>query len=183
MQSHNYAGLIESIGQQDEQAFTRFYSLTMQRVYSAVFLILRNHHDSEEVTSDVYVQVWKSAHTYRESRASVIGWLLMLARSRTLDLMRKKKKSDTIRSSLSTLTLEHEAQSPCLETDYLGIEQYSEISQLLQDLPPQQQNVLVLNFYQCLSHQQIAERLNLPLGTVKSHIRRSLVKLRKQLNS
>jgi len=83
--------LINAVACKDEEALTQLYELTVNRVYSLAHAMLSNNADAEEVVCDVFSQLWYRASDYQQTRGSVITWLLIICRSRALDLLRRKK--------------------------------------------------------------------------------------------
>lgn len=167
-------GLLSKVGQSDQEAFAEFYDITVNKIYGLVYKIIGNHDDSEEVVSDVYTQLWQQAGNYHQDKGSVIGWCMMIARSRALDLYRKRKN---FYANVSALAAEESVDT---EVD-LGPEEFIEFFQeggrvrnALKELSGEQRQVLTLAFFRGLTHSEIAEATSMPLGSVKSNIRRAL---------
>jgi RNA polymerase sigma-70 factor, ECF subfamily len=179
----NESALIFRIAKQDAQALTELYQLTVSRVYAVAMRVLRNVTDAEEVVSDVYLQVWNKANQFQSERGSVIAWMNTLAWSRAVDKLRKARR-DILKESLHPDDLD----STYTECEELSVEQIAEswsssnaVQKAFQELSDIQQRVLRLAYTEDLSHQAIANSLNLPLGTIKSHAKRGLAALRKVL--
>lgn len=173
--------LICSIQQADENAFSDFYDLTINRVYSLIYKILANTHDSEEVVSDVYAQIWQQADRYYPQRGSVLGWSLLIARCRALDLYRKRRNKDEIildaKVSLDELSISASEPDKIVQL----FEEHSRAKNALNQLTMVQQQLLSLAFFKGLSHSEISQATDIPLGSVKSHIRRALDALHSKL--
>jgi RNA polymerase sigma-70 factor (ECF subfamily) len=172
--------LVHAIVERDDTAFSRFYDLTVERVFGLAIAITRNHADAEEVVCDVYLQIWQRASRYSESRGSVLAWLMINCRSLALDLLRRRRAQERGTEKL--------AAEPQQEADELGtedilnrVQEGTAVHRALSQLSEAQRQVIALAFFQDLSHQEIAAALKLPLGTVKSHIRRGLTTLRAHL--
>jgi len=172
--------LVHAIVERDETAFSHLYDLTVERVFGLALAITRNHADAEEVVCDVYLQIWQRASRYSESRGSVTAWLMINCRSLALDLLRRRRSQERGTEKL--------AAEPLQETDELGtedilnqVQEGTAVHRALSQLSESQRQTISLAFFQDLSHQKIATTLNLPLGTVKSHIRRGLTTLRAHL--
>lgn len=172
--------LICRVASRDPKALAELYECTVSRVYAVVMRVLQHAADAEEVISDVYLQVWDKADSFRSDRGSVTAWMNTLAWSRAVDKLRKNRRE----SSHQTLHPEH-PDAAYIECEELNAEQLAEawssgkaIQNALHALSEVQQQVLRLIYTDDLSHQDIAKRLNLPLGTVKSHCRRGLAALR-----
>ncbi len=175
--------LISRIAAKDSKALAALYELTLSRVYAVVMRVLRHTADAEEVISDVYLQIWDKAGSFQPERGSAMAWMNTLAWSRSVDRLRKAKR-EFIHQALHPDDLD-DAYTEC---EQLNAEQVAEswssgkaIQVALHGLSEIQQRVLRLAYTEDLSHQAIADALNLPLGTVKSHCRRGLAMLREVL--
>jgi RNA polymerase sigma-70 factor, ECF subfamily len=175
--------LIYRIARQDSDALAKLYELTVSRIYAVVMRVLRHAADAEEVIGDVYLQVWEKAGLFESGRGSVIAWMNTMAWSRAVDKLRKTKR-EYAHQSLHPEDLDA-AYTECEE---LSVEQIAEswssaraIQAAMAGLSEIQQKVLRLAYSEDLSHQDIANVLDLPLGTVKSHCRRGLAALREVL--
>ena len=179
------AELIEEVLSGNSEAFRRFFRQHVSDVLALCCRILRNRQDAEDVVSEVFFEMWTRRDRYDRARASPKSYLLMLARSRSIDRYRARSRSQPATNSRAAspdapvvaLTSNDKPQDQLEQT---------EIQQLavraLDALEPAQRLALELAFYEGLSHAQIASRLELPLGTVKSRIRRGLSKLRQALD-
>jgi RNA polymerase sigma-70 factor, ECF subfamily len=177
--------LISRIAQHDSQALTAFYELTVARVNAVVMRVLRHAADAEEVISDVYLQVWDKAKSFDAERGTVMAWINTLAWSRAVDRLRKSKR-ENLHQSLHP-EADESAYTECEDLS-LSPEQIAQswsasrqIQAAYHCLSDVQKRVLQLNYTEDMSHQDIATAMNLPLGTVKSHIRRGLAALREAL--
>ncbi len=170
-----------AIARGDEAALAQLYDQTSRLVYGLVLRIVREPSTAEEVTLEVYMQVWRSASNYDTSRGSVNAWLATAARSRALDWLRSKQ-ARLHRDAQTAEALPEIADLATNPEQSLAQRQQSMlIRQALAGLPPDQRVALDLGFYSGLTHSEIAEQLNVPLGTVKSRIRMGMNKLREIL--
>lgn len=165
-------GLLTRIVHREQEAFGEFYDLYSSRVFGLVLKILNNHSDAEEVLQETFWQVWKSADKYNQARSSPRVWLFLMARSRAIDHLRRRPKSSEEYST--PLECSCEAESPKIESQ----ESSAQVRNALAKLPEEQAASIQMAFYQGLTHVQIAERLEVPLGTVKTRIRSGMHKLR-----
>lgn len=165
----------------DQAAFAALYDESRRAVYSLILMIVQNPADAEEVTLDVYLAVWNTARSYDASRSSVLGWLLMLARSRALDRVRSRAWRQAVRQNQDSSCLTASGLSPERQTE--ETEQRARLLQALKALSADESRLLLLAFFQGHTHRELAELLQQPLGTVKTRIRCSLAKLRKRLAS
>lgn len=164
--------LLARVGLGDRGAFESLYRHTSAHLYALALRILRDESLAQEAVQDAYIQIWQKAETYRESRGAVSTWLGSIVRYRALDLLRSRKR------------LELHAEPPEPEAvDHSG--QWAERTDLARCWPAlsaQQQQALALSFVAGLSHPELAERLDSPLGTVKSWVRRGLAALKQCLD-
>lgn len=171
---------VDGISGGDESALARLYDATVSRVYGVALRIVRQPESAEEVVTDVYMQVWKDAARYDATRGRVIAWLLIIARSRSLDFLRR---ADEAISHPEPLTLINEAEdNGGGPLDLLAATRDgTALQRALSVLTPIQRQLLSLAFFKGLSHSEIVEHAGIPLGSVKTHIRRALAELRKTL--
>ena len=169
--------LIQAIADCDEMALSRLYDLTINRVYRLAYTMVKSEVDAEEIASDVYLQVWQRSTQYDPTRGPVIAWLMVNCRSLALDLLRRRRSQQKGREKLLSQTWETEELSTADELLNL-LQEGTAVHQALTGLPAIQQQMIALAFFKDMSHQEIATALQLPLGTVKSHIRRGLQSLR-----
>jgi len=169
--------LVARIAQSDSKALATLYDMTVGRVFGLARGITRNLACAEEVTEDVYWQVWRQALRFDRRRGSVMAWLLTLARSRALDHWRKR---DPALAHPEPHTLADEPgdaeadPARCL----VGGERARHLQAAFEHIEPLPRQLLTLAFYRGLSHDEIAQQTRLPLGTVKSHLRRAMNTLR-----
>ncbi len=175
------AFLLVRISQQDQAALSKLYDRYARIIYAFAFKSLGNIEESEEVVIDMFAQVWRTAHSYDPAKSRVDTWLFMIARSRILDRLRKLQRSTKKQTASKEAYLQSPNASPDPIEDVVISERRSVVLAALEQLNPKNRQVLELAYYKGLSHQQIAEAMNLPLGTVKSCIRLSLNKLRTAL--
>ena len=175
------ASLVGRIAAGEQGALAQLYDGTAATLFGFARLIVRDQQDAEEVVCDVYMQVWRAPRRYDPARGSVLAWLLGICRARAIDRCRRKRArlpGEPARGE-STCAGEAAQGEPCELLQRL--EQGSVIRSALERLPPVRRQLLSLAYQHGLSHPEIATRTNLPVGTVKSHIRRALESLRAQL--
>jgi RNA polymerase sigma-70 factor (ECF subfamily) len=148
-------------------------------VYGIALRVLRNEADAEEVTSDVYLQVWRNAATFDSTRGSVNAWLTMLARSRSIDRLRARNRGQR-EETLDTIANFPAAGGTPEAASWLG-QQRARVRAAMQFLSPEQREVIELAYFSGLTQSELAERLQQPLGTVKTRIRLGMIKLRERL--
>jgi RNA polymerase sigma-70 factor, ECF subfamily len=162
----------------DADALAALYDRHSRIVYSLAFRIMGDSSDAEEVTQDVFAQVWRQASRYDTTRGAVVAWMLMMTRSRAIDRLRSRRGLPPVApDSWRGLTdMIDPAEGPELMT--LTADQVARVRDALNGLPLSQRLAIQLAFYEGLTHVEIAERLEEPLGTVKTRIRLGLLKLR-----
>lgn len=169
--------LIRAMAEGKEDAFAAFYDLTSHRVYGLVMRILRDASLAEEVTFDVYLQVWREASGFRETRGSPLAWLLTQTRSRAIDRLRAVNRERRFSSTEAVCDADALAAEAQPEEGVVQAERARCVRAALDQLSPEQREVVVLSYFEGLSHGEIAERLMLPLGTVKTRIRSGMGRL------
>jgi RNA polymerase sigma-70 factor (ECF subfamily) len=170
--------LLQRIGQKDQSALSALYDRYHKILFSFAYRILLSREETEEVVADVFVQVWRTAQTYDPKKAKVDTWLFMLTRSRALDRLRRQskgKKEQKIAQAMPTAT-------PSLEHELLIQDRIDRVKQALAQLPPEQRQVLEMAYFDGLTHLEIALKINVPLGTIKTRIRLGIIKLKQILS-
>ena len=172
--------LIAQTAQGDQAALAALYDRTSPQVYGLVFKILDNREAAEEVTLDVYTQVWRQAHTYDETRGSPGSWLMTIARTRAIDRYRAGSAERGRIESLDVVEFfASDGETP--EQDLAGQERRRYVQEALALLSAEQQEAIALAYFYGLSQSEISDKLNVPLGTVKTRMRLGMMKLRDAL--
>ncbi|MCA9473430.1 MAG: sigma-70 family RNA polymerase sigma factor [Nitrospirales bacterium] len=180
-QAGQLASLIASIAGGDEQALGILYDRTSSYVYGLIFRVLNDPGAAEEVTLDVYMQVWRLAKQFDEVRGGPIAWLGVLARSRAIDRLRSGQKEREKRQPLEIVDeVPSTLASPEESSAYN--EQCRVVQSALASLVPEQRHVIELAYFGGLTHSEIAAEIRVPLGTVKTRARLGMMKLRKILS-
>jgi RNA polymerase sigma-70 factor (ECF subfamily) len=147
-------------------------------VYGIALRILNDTADAEEVTLDVYAQIWKSAATFDVQRGSVCSWMVTLVRSRAIDRMRSRH-SRVRREEAASIELR--AASPGPEEQTVFFEKTKRIQAALATLSREQRQAIELAFFSGLTHVEVATKVGEPLGTIKTRIRLGMMRLRDAL--
>jgi RNA polymerase sigma-70 factor (ECF subfamily) len=161
----------------DQAAFAALYDATRNLVYSIALRILREPADAEEVTLDVYMQVWRNAKDYTDRRGSVDAWLALLARSRSIDHLRSRA-SRTRREEPFPEFAQFRSTEPGPERETQIAQHRSKVAAAIATLSPEQREVIELAFFAGLTHSELADQLSQPLGTVKTRVRQGMIKIR-----
>ena len=174
-----WIGLVQSIAGGDQRALHALYTQTHRIVFTLIVRITSNRETAEELTLDVFHDVWRRASTYDPANGSVVGWIMNQARSRAIDRLRfeqRKKRVNTQADSPLTVTA---ASGP--QEAFDAREQGRLLRHALRGLTPDEQQAIETAFFSELTYHEAAIRLNQPLGTVKTRIRSGLEKLRQAL--
>ncbi len=167
---------VTAIANHDEQALAELYEATLARIYGLALRITRNTQAAEEVTEDIYWQVWREAPRFDSQRGNVMAWLLTIARSRALDYLRKEDNAELCEEP-ELLLIDEPARNSNPQDLLLATQKNLLLNQALQQLEPIQRQLIAMAFFRGLTHEEIASFTAIPLGTVKSHIRRALKQL------
>lgn len=165
----------------DGSALAELYDRHVRAAFSLAFRVLRDQGDAEEVVQDVFAQAWRQAARYDTSRGAVVAWLLMMTRSRAIDRLRARRGRPALQDDDPALLRDLSDGTLPADLQILTIEQVERVRVALADLPPVQRLAIELAFYEGLTHVEVAERLEQPLGTVKTRIRLGLLKLRSSI--
>ena len=181
-QDASWKGYVERAAQGDQTALASLYDESSKLVYAIALRLLGQAADAEEVTLDVYSQVWRTAATYRSERGSVTAWLTTLARSRALDRARSRVSRARFEEPMIGGTeMKAEADEASPEMTTAAAQRRRHVLSALATLSPEQREAVQLAFFSDLTHSELAEKLRQPLGTVKTRIRLGMMKLREQL--
>lgn len=174
----HFADLLEAVSErQDRQAYAALFDYYAPRVKSYLMRLGADGAHAEEITQDVMVTVWRKAQLFDRDQASVSTWIFRIARNRRIDLFRRARRPDLDPEDAMILPAGVEAPDARVE----AMETEARVRAAMKDLPEEQLSLLRLAFYDGLSHREIAEKLGVPLGTVKSRIRLAFVKMKAKL--
>ncbi|HZZ87931.1 MAG TPA: sigma-70 family RNA polymerase sigma factor [Caulobacteraceae bacterium] len=176
----DWAALVQSIAAGDQLALHALYEKSHRIVFTLVMRITANRETAEELTIDVFHDVWRSASRYQPANGTVLGWIMNQARSRALDRLRfdhRKKRSDSGDAPLPA----EDAADP---HDVLQLKQQTVmLREALAALTPGERQAIEATFFAGLTHAEASARLEQPLGTIKTRIRSGLHKLRRALDA
>jgi RNA polymerase sigma-70 factor, ECF subfamily len=169
----------------DERAIATLYDRYGGVLYAVAYRIVGQRADAEEVVIEAFAQAWREAPRFESERGSVAGWLTMIARSRALDTVRARSRRDRLTASAAA---DRMGVSPAMgewRADPAGAVDHAErrtkVREALEMLSPPQRQAIELAYFEGLSQSEIAERLQEPLGTVKTRVRLAMQKLRESL--
>jgi RNA polymerase sigma-70 factor, ECF subfamily len=169
----------------DESALATLYDRWASRVHSVAYWILRDADEVEDVVEETFWEAWRSAAKFNGRRAGAPAWLAMIARSRSLDRLRRHRRRAEWLADGSAARAQLDAVGPA-DAELPGthaerLERADGVAAALEMLPSEQQKVVQMAFFGGLSHAEIAAQLAVPLGTVKTRIRLAMHKLRERL--
>ncbi len=176
------AVLIALVAQRDEMALAELYDRYSRLVYSVALRVVGQRQLAEEITLDAFQNVWRAAASFRQDRGRFVTWLMSVTRHRAIDELRRLG----VRPEGSSVALEQEIdailpRSDSVE-DLVSLQQRREaVRRALAELPEAQRRALELAYFGGLTQQEIAERLDVPLGTIKTRMRMGMQKLRRAL--
>jgi RNA polymerase sigma-70 factor (ECF subfamily) len=172
--------LIDRIGHRDEAALRQLYDRTSPKLMGLAMRVVRQREWAEDVLQEAFLTVWRVAGDYRASLSPPLAWLGLIVRSRALDLLRRRTADRAQLTQefdeLMADQFESDAPNPADTAD--ASEQAWALHQCLSQLEGRQREVVSLAYLREMSHGELSEQLKLPLGTVKTWIRRGLEKLR-----
>lgn len=175
-----WVGLVQSIARGDQLALQALFHRTYRLVFTLTMRITNNRESAEEVTVDVFHDVWRRASTYDPAGGSVIGWIMNQGRSRAIDRVRFEQRKKRVNTSHADSPLTPSAPTGPQEAIDL-MEQGRLLRHALQVLTPEERQAIETAFFSELTYSEVATRLKQPLGTVKTRIRSGLRKLRQAL--
>ena len=166
---------IARVAEGDQAAFASLYDVLAPSVYGVVRRVLRDPSQAEEVTQEIFVEIWKQAARYDVERGGVRTWALTIAHRRAVDRVRSEQSHRDRQRAVGAASLEVRATP---EDDAIDADDRNRARDAMATLPAVQREALELAFYDGLTHVQIADRLGVALGTVKTRIRDGLIRLR-----
>ena len=165
----------------DSGALSDFYDEASRYVNAIALRILHEPEEAEEITLDVFQQVWRLAGSYDPDRCAVTSWLGMMARSRALDRWRTLQSRRRFLVSAPHDGIEYVSPADGPEKIFVATQRQNRLRQAMAILPEEQRNMIALAFWEGLSHSEVAARTGVPLGTVKTRIRLGMIKLKEEL--
>jgi RNA polymerase sigma-70 factor (ECF subfamily) len=178
------SALLHRIAARDEHALALLYDRWSEQVFARALQLLGDEDEAEDVTEETFWKAWRYAKRFARSKGTVGTWLLVIARRLALDRLRTRQRQreerrerlpePSFESSLTPTTT-----SPLQDVE--AAERCDLVARALKELPPEQQTVMEMSFFQGMSQSEIAEHTSQPLGTVKTRVRLAMQKLREQL--
>jgi len=170
--------LLKAVARGDEQALAQLYDSYRVILFGLLVRILNSREEAEDVLQEVFLQVWRRARDFDETRGKPFTWLVTLARSRAIDRLRSLGARDRV-AQASVREAAEEVSDAARDT--FRSEQRALVTSALSQLPEEQKRPLVLAYFDGLTQSEIATKLGAPLGTVKTRMRAGMIKLRELL--
>lgn len=167
--------LIARVANGDLAALEAVYRATSAKLYGVVFRILRDSSDAEDVLHDIYVSLWRRAKSYDEAHGRAIAWLTTVARNRAIDRLRSRRHSQPA-DPVDGLDLPYDGPSGFDSVS--AAEDRSRLQTCLEQLDERSRSAIRTAFWEGVTYEQLAIRWDVPLGTMKSWIRRGMIRLR-----
>jgi RNA polymerase sigma-70 factor, ECF subfamily len=168
-------GLLAAVAKQDVTAFERLYEATRAKLYGVLLRILGRPELAEEVMQETYLKVWRLAGKFDPTIATPITWMVALARNRAIDIVRKKGEI-SIEDAPQALEIAADTPTPLARREMT--EELRRLLSCLGKLDPEKQRILLLAYYSGWSRDQLAKKLDIPVNTIKTWLRRSLLEIR-----
>lgn len=172
MENDDLLPLLCSTAQGDKHAFANLYQQTSGKLFAITLNMLTNRAHAEEVLQEAFIKIWHNASEYNSSKGTVISWMISIVRYRSLDALRYHK----VRKEQSLA--DDDINEHDIEVSYA---ENTKLVSCIEQLEPQQKQAIHLAYYKGLSHSELVDHIDTPLGTVKSWIRRGLVQLQRCL--
>jgi len=181
-QAGEQAALLTAMARGDKTALARLYDSLAKPLYSLAFRVLNDATEAQDIIQDVFLQMWHKAADYDTSRGSVFSWAATLTRNRAIDRVRmRRRRAELLAESAGELQPAASTGDADSAGSLWAQEKAGVVRAALTQLAPDQQKAIELAYFSGLTQQEIATRLNEPLGTIKARIRRGLLQLRETL--
>ena len=176
--------LLHRVAARDPEALAELYDRLSGVLFSTAVQMLGDPREAEEVIQDVFVQVWTRAATFDEALGAPLHWTLGITRHRCIDYLRARQRRSRLLDEAATETeIFSRPASTVSAHEALSGEELAKVRAAVKELPPDQRQAVELAFFGGMTHQEIAEALGEPLGTIKARIRRGMLKLKESLKA
>lgn len=171
--------LVARLQRRDPQALAELYDRYGRLVYSLILRIVRDSGTAEDLVQETFLRVWNRVQGFDAEKGAIGGWLLAVARNRAIDYLRSAGGRE--RKALEFEETDHPALFTDMEQDILTSDRARAVKAAMERLSPEHRQVIELAYFEGLSQTEMAERIEQPLGTVKTWVRTALKKLREDL--
>ena len=173
--------LLAGCARRDQPALKRLYELTSPQLFGVALRIVRREDWAEDVLQECYLRIWNHAAEYRAGLAAPMTWMTSIVRNRCLDWLRRPRLEISDEDGAIVESTPSADEGPLARLERAG--EAGDIARCLQGLDAKQRQAIVLAFYDGLSHLELASHLREPLGTVKTWVRRGLIRLKSCLDN
>jgi RNA polymerase sigma-70 factor (ECF subfamily) len=186
-QSESDRAMLAAVASGDQKAFSQLYDRLNSPLYSLALRMLGDAAEARDALQDVFLQIWRRAETYEPDQSSVFSWAVLMTRSRVIDRLRARGRRLRVvdypgNDATADAAVASDASAAESAADNVSRnEEAIHVRSVLSQLPSDQREAIELAFFSDLSHHEIAQRLDQPLGTIKARIRRGLLKLKEQI--
>lgn len=174
------SSLAERLRARDPKVMGQIYDRYGRLVYSLIHRIVRDTGVAEDLTQETFLRIWNRAQAFDVEKGSLGAWIITVARNRAIDYLRSSA-GQTAARSLELVDIEHPSRFRGLDEAALSLDRAKRLREAFEKLTPNQKMVIELAYYEGLSQTEMAERMQQPLGTVKTWVRAALKTLRNQL--
>jgi RNA polymerase sigma-70 factor (ECF subfamily) len=172
-QSHIDEKFIQELKSRSEEAFAKLYDNYSGALYGILFRMLGKQEIAQDALQESFVKIWKNIESYDRTKGTVFTWMLNISRNHAIDVMRSKNMRQKIQSiDKSVGVVNNQISTKTNEDHFL-------IKELVENLKPEHRQMIEMAFYKGYTQEELAEELNMPLGTVKTRARAALAQLRK----
>lgn len=176
--------LLRRIGQGDRRSFEALYDRFSGLLFSTCYRVLNNQEAAEDTLQDVFIQIWEKAPFYDPARGKPLSWAVTLTRNKAIDRLRSAQRRQRLQENMQSESETFDQFDDGSSFDAVAsVETSKLVREAITQLSNDQREAIELAFFSSLTQMEIAERLNVPLGTVKARIRRGMVKLRDVLSA
>ncbi len=184
-QSESDRVMLAAVATGDQKAFSQLYDRLSGPLYSLALRMLGDAAEAQDALQDVFLQIWRRSAAYDSAQSSVFTWAVLITRSRVIDRLRARGRrlrvlvdpgDEDTEAAASDASAGQTAADNANRND-----EAARVRSILNELQPDQRQAIELAFFSDLTHHEIAERLNQPLGTIKARIRRGLLRLRERI--
>ncbi|MCU1584888.1 MAG: polymerase subunit sigma [Microbacteriaceae bacterium] len=171
--------LLARVAEGDQEAFGELYDQISPRVFGLIRRLLVDHAQSEEVTQEVFLEIWQSATRYQPSRGGATTWILTMAHRRAVDRIRSSQsgRDRDVKIGIRDYVAEYDNVAETVETTI----ENERVKEALSQLTELQRQAVTLAYYGGYSHSEVAAMLSVPIGTVKTRLRDGMIRLRDEL--
>lgn len=171
--------LLARVATGDQQAFAALYDEVSPRVFGLIRRLLVDHSQSEEVTQEVFLEIWQNATRYEPSKGGALTWILTMAHRRAVDRIRSSQSSRDrdVKIGIRDFVADYDNVAETVEVTI----EHERVKEAMSQLTELQRQAVTLAYYGGYSHSEVSEMLKVPIGTVKTRLRDGMIRLRDEL--